>query len=178
MGAAAMILRARATGRFSFFPPGSGSYANVNFDFPSFRFLGGRPCGRVVRGVRVHERVARRGTSSWVPAVRRIQRVRSQQHEDEFVGKIPLLAIPAGRRAVVVSRSRPHNEGRMDPLEPRVVDLELRFMKLEREVAELSQVVAAQQQVIEALTLEAKRRRESDAMAQEPVIPDEKPPHY
>jgi uncharacterized coiled-coil protein SlyX len=66
----------------------------------------------------------------------------------------------------------------MDPLEPRVVDLELRFMRLEREVGELSQVVAAQQQVIEALTLEAKRRRERDEMAGEPAIADEKPPHY
>ena len=66
----------------------------------------------------------------------------------------------------------------MNPLEPRVIDLELRFMKLERELGELSQVVATQQQIIEALTLEAKRRRERDDMAGEPAIPDEKPPHY
>jgi uncharacterized coiled-coil protein SlyX len=66
----------------------------------------------------------------------------------------------------------------MDPFEARVVDLELRFMKLERELGELSLVVAAQQRVIEALTLEARRRRERDEAIQEPAIPDEKPPHY
>ncbi|MCL2449311.1 MAG: SlyX family protein [Polyangiaceae bacterium] len=65
----------------------------------------------------------------------------------------------------------------MDSLEARVVDLELRFMKIERELGELSLVVAAQQRVIEALTLEARQRRERDE-AQEPAIPNEKPPHY
>jgi uncharacterized coiled-coil protein SlyX len=66
----------------------------------------------------------------------------------------------------------------MDPLEARVVDLELRFMRLEREYGELSRVVADQQRVIEALTLEARRRRERDEAAGEPAIADEKPPHY
>jgi uncharacterized coiled-coil protein SlyX len=63
-------------------------------------------------------------------------------------------------------------------LERRIVDLEIRYMKLEREVAELSEVVAGQQRVIDALTLEAGRRRERDELAQEPPITDEKPPHY
>jgi uncharacterized coiled-coil protein SlyX len=66
----------------------------------------------------------------------------------------------------------------MEILEPRVVDLELRFMRLEREFGELSLIVAEQHRAIEALTLEARRRREGDAMAHEPAIADERPPHY
>ena len=68
----------------------------------------------------------------------------------------------------------------MDPdlIEPRVVELELRFMKLERELGELSLVVAAQQRVIDALTAEAKQRRERDEIAAQPPIGDERPPHY
>jgi uncharacterized coiled-coil protein SlyX len=66
----------------------------------------------------------------------------------------------------------------MDTLEPRIVDLELRFMQLEREFVELSRVVAEQQRAIESLVLEARRRHEADAMAREPAIGDERPPHY
>ncbi|HZU83864.1 MAG TPA: SlyX family protein [Polyangiaceae bacterium] len=68
----------------------------------------------------------------------------------------------------------------MDPdrIEARVMELELRFMKLERELGELSLVVAAQQRVIEALTAEAKRRRERDELAGDGPVGDEKPPHY
>jgi uncharacterized coiled-coil protein SlyX len=66
----------------------------------------------------------------------------------------------------------------MDILESRVVDLELRFMTLERELGELSRVVADQQRTIEALVLDARRRREREEMAGEPAIADEKPPHY
>lgn len=66
----------------------------------------------------------------------------------------------------------------MDPFEPRVVDLELRFMRLERELGELSRVVADQQRTIEALVLEVRRRHERDAIASEPAVVDERPPHY
>jgi uncharacterized coiled-coil protein SlyX len=66
----------------------------------------------------------------------------------------------------------------MDPIEPRVVDLELRFMKLERDLGELSRVVADQQRTIEALVLDARRRREREEMGAEPPIADERPPHY
>jgi uncharacterized coiled-coil protein SlyX len=66
----------------------------------------------------------------------------------------------------------------MEHIEPRFVDLELRFMRLERELGELSRIVAEQQRTIEALVLEARRRREREAMAAEPAIADEPPPHY
>ncbi len=66
----------------------------------------------------------------------------------------------------------------MASLEDRVIDLELRYMSLEREMGELSMLVAAQQRAIDALVVEARRRRERDAAAGEPAIPDEKPPHY
>jgi uncharacterized coiled-coil protein SlyX len=70
------------------------------------------------------------------------------------------------------------NELRVVDLELRVVDLELRFMRLEREFGDLSLVVAEQQRTIEALVLDARRRREREATAAEPAIGDERPPHY
>jgi uncharacterized coiled-coil protein SlyX len=65
----------------------------------------------------------------------------------------------------------------MDGLDPSIIDLQLRFMKFERELSELSGIVAAQQRTIDALKLEARRRRERDA-GNEPAVEDEPPPHY
>jgi SlyX protein len=70
----------------------------------------------------------------------------------------------------------------MTDTEARVVDLELRHMKLERELQELSSVVAAQQRSIDALTADARRRREHERGALQDSAPrdprDEIPPHY
>jgi uncharacterized coiled-coil protein SlyX len=82
-------------------------------------------------------------------------------------------ALPGARRRRAREYARP-----MEPIEARVIDLELRFMRVERELAELSRIVAEQQRTIDALVLEARRRREREAMAAEPAIADEPPPHY
>jgi uncharacterized coiled-coil protein SlyX len=67
----------------------------------------------------------------------------------------------------------------MEGIDPHILDLQLRFMKLERELAELSGIVAAQQQTIDALKLEARRRREREEAEREAQgPPDERPPHY
>ena len=64
----------------------------------------------------------------------------------------------------------------MESPESRIVDLEVRFMNLERFAQELSDVVAVQQRQIEALTLEAKQRRER-VLQGEPAAANDQPPH-
>ncbi len=62
-------------------------------------------------------------------------------------------------------------------MDNRVVDLEIRYSHLERQLSELNQVVFEQQKAITLLEqqLTAVRNRIS---AQDPVIENEKPPHY
>jgi uncharacterized coiled-coil protein SlyX len=62
-------------------------------------------------------------------------------------------------------------------MDNRLVDLEIRYSHLERQLSELNQVVFEQQKAIALLEqqLTAVRNRVS---AQDPVVENEKPPHY
>ncbi len=58
------------------------------------------------------------------------------------------------------------------------MDLELRFMQQERLTEELNQVVVEQQRALDRLALEMRTLREQLLAGAEPMLKDERPPHY